>query len=128
MLLKIYRCWMVYKKYFWTLNNLHKYDMIGDVRIAFKCFKNLPVMSDLTLKEFSLTLAMLLCLILGVQWMQTIHLIRDLEGRRIGIAQIYVCTLLYFVLKAAVLHPSYQNDGKTLSIVKSPVGRRWLRN
>ena len=42
------------------MNNLHKYDMIGDVRIAFKCFKNLPVMSDLTLKEFSLTLAMLL--------------------------------------------------------------------
>ena len=43
-----------------------------------------------------------------------IHDTRDLEGRRMRIAQIYVCVLLYFLLKAAAfdVHPSYKNGGK----------------
>ena len=51
---------------------------------------------------------------------------RDLEGRRMRIAQIYAYVLLYSLWKAAVLmcHPSYQNGGKILSIEKPPVGRR----
>ena len=39
--------------------------MIWGVRKVFNYFRNLPVMSDLTLKELSLKLAMLLCLVLG---------------------------------------------------------------
>ena len=44
-----------------------KYRMIWDVRKVFNYFRNLPVMIDLTLKEFSLKLAMLLCLVSGGQ-------------------------------------------------------------
>ena len=50
---------------------------------------------------------------------------RDLEGRRIIMAQIYGCVLLYFLLKALLLmfHPSYQNGGNILSNEKPPIGR-----
>ena len=40
-----------------------KYHVIWDVRKVFNYFRKLPVMSNLTLKEFSLKLAMLLCLV-----------------------------------------------------------------
>ena len=49
--------------------------MIWDVRKVFNYFRNLPVMSNLTLKGLSLKVAMLLCLVSGEQRMQTIHLI-----------------------------------------------------
>ena len=49
--------------------------MIWDVRKVFNYFRNLPVISNFTLKELSLKLAMLLCLVFGGQRMQTIHLI-----------------------------------------------------
>ena len=52
-----------------------KYHMIWDVRKVFNYFRNLPVMSILTFKQLSLKLAMLLCLVLGGQRMQIIHLI-----------------------------------------------------
>ena len=48
------------------------YHVIWDVRKVFNYFRNLPVMSKLTLKELSLKLAMLLCLVSGRQWIQTI--------------------------------------------------------
>ena len=52
-----------------------KCHMIWDVRKVFNYFRNLPVMSNLTLKELSRKLAMLFCLVSGGQRMQTIHLI-----------------------------------------------------
>ena len=52
-----------------------KYHMIWDIKKIFNYFINLHVMSDLTLKELSLQLAMLLCLVSVGQRMQTIHLI-----------------------------------------------------
>ena len=56
-----------------------KFHKIWDVRKVFNYFRNLPVMSDLTLKELSLKLAMLLSLVSSGQRMQTIHLI-NLKG------------------------------------------------
>ena len=38
-----------------------KYHMIWNVKKVFNYFRNLPVITDLTLKELSLKLAMLLC-------------------------------------------------------------------
>ena len=58
--------------------------MIWDVRKVFNYFRNLPVISDLTLKELSFKLAMLLCLILGVQRMQTTHLINLTDIKFVG--------------------------------------------
>ena len=52
-----------------------KYHMIWDARKVINYFGNLPVMSNLTLKELSLKLAMLLCLVSGGQRMQTMPLI-----------------------------------------------------
>ena len=49
--------------------------MIWDIRKVFNYFRNLPVIGNLTLKELSLKLAMLLYLVSGGQQMQTIHLI-----------------------------------------------------
>ena len=60
-----------------------KYHIIWDVKKIFNYFRNLPVISDLTLKELSLKLAMLLCLVLGGQRMQTIHLIK-LKDKNVG--------------------------------------------
>ena len=58
--------------------------MIWDVRKVFNYFRKLPVISDLTLKELSFKLVMLLCLILGVQRMQTIHLINLTDIKFVG--------------------------------------------
>ena len=58
--------------------------MIWDVRKVFNYFRKLPVISDLTLKELSFQLVMLLCLILGVQRMQTIHLINLTDIKFVG--------------------------------------------
>ena len=60
-----------------------KYHIIWDVKKVINYFRNLPVISDLTLKELSLKLAMLLCLVLGGQRMQTIHLIK-LKDKNVG--------------------------------------------
>ena len=54
---------------------LPMYHIIWDVRKVFNYFRNLPVMSKLTLKEIFLKLAMLLCLVSGRQRIQTIDLI-----------------------------------------------------
>ena len=61
-----------------------KYHMIWDVRKAFNYFRNLPVRSNFTLKEVSLKLAMLLCLVLGGHRMQTIHLINLKDIKYVG--------------------------------------------
>ena len=61
-----------------------KYHVIWDVRKVFNYFRNLPVMSNLTLKELSLKLAMLLCLVLGEQRIQTIHLMNLKDIKYIG--------------------------------------------
>ena len=66
-----------------------KYHMIWDVSKVFNYFRNLPVMSNLTLKELSLNLAMLLCLVSGGQRMQTIHLI-DLKDIKYVGEQVFV--------------------------------------
>ena len=66
-----------------------KYHMIWDVSKVFNYFRNLPVMSNLTLKELSLNLAMLLCLVSGGQRMQTIHLI-DLKVIKYVGEQVFV--------------------------------------
>ena len=60
------------------------YVMIWDVRKVFNYFRNLPVMSNLTLKQLSLKLAMSLCLVLGGQRMQTIHLINLKNIKYVG--------------------------------------------
>ena len=61
-----------------------KYHMIWDVKQVFTNFRNLPVISDLTLKELSLKLAMLLCLVSGGQQMQTINLINLKDIKYVG--------------------------------------------
>ena len=58
--------------------------MIWDVKKVFTNFRNLPVLSDLTLKELSLKLAMLLCLVSGGQQMQTINLINLKDIKYVG--------------------------------------------
>ena len=52
-----------------------KYHMIWDIKKVFNYFRNLPVMGNSPLKELSLKLAMLQCLVLGGQQMLTIHLL-----------------------------------------------------
>ena len=52
-----------------------KYHITWDVRKVLNYFRNFPAISDLILKELSLKLAMLLCLVSRGQGMQTIHLI-----------------------------------------------------
>ena len=66
-----------------------KYRMTWDARKVFNYIRNLPVMSDLTLKEFSPKSAMLLCLVSGGQWMQTIHLISLKSIKYVG-GQVFV--------------------------------------
>ena len=61
-----------------------KYHMIWDVRKVFNYFRNLPVMSNLTLKELSLKLVVLLCLVSGGQRMQTMHLINLKNIKYVG--------------------------------------------
>ena len=61
-----------------------KYHMIWDVKKAFNYFRNLPVISDLSLKELSLKLAMLLCFVPDRQRMQTIHLIDLKDIKYVG--------------------------------------------
>ena len=61
-----------------------KYHMMWDVRKVFNYFRNLPVMSNLTLKELSLKLAMMLCLVSGGQRMKTIHLINLKDIKYVG--------------------------------------------
>ena len=61
-----------------------KYHVIWDVRKVFNYFRKLPVMSNLTLKEFSLKLAMLLRLVSVGQQMQTIHLINLKDIKYVG--------------------------------------------
>ena len=61
-----------------------KYHMIWDVKKAFNYFRNLLVISDLTLKELSLKLAMLLCFVPGRQRMQTMHLINLKDIKYVG--------------------------------------------
>ena len=60
-----------------------KYHMIWNVKKVFNYFRNLPVITDLTLKELSLKLAMLLCLVFGGQRIQAIHLIK-LKDKNVG--------------------------------------------
>ena len=61
-----------------------KYHMICDVREVFNYIRNLPVMSNLTLKELSFKLAMLLRLVSRGQRMQTIHLINLKDIKYVG--------------------------------------------
>ena len=61
-----------------------KYQIIWNVRKVFNYFRNLPVMINLTLRGFSLKLAMLLCLVLGGQRMQTIHFINLKDIKYVG--------------------------------------------
>ena len=61
-----------------------KYHMIWDIRKVFSYFRNLLVMGNLTLKELSLKLAMLLSLFSGGQKMQTIHLISLKDIKYVG--------------------------------------------
>ena len=63
------------KGIFELLQTFPKYHMIWDVKKVFNYFRNLPIISDFTLKEFSLKLAMLFCLVSGGQRIQTMHLI-----------------------------------------------------
>ena len=66
-----------------------KYYMIWDVGKVFNYFRNLPVMSDLTLKKLSLKLAMFLCLVSGGQRMKTIQLI-SLKGIKYVGQQVFI--------------------------------------
>ena len=79
-------------------------------------------MSDIDI-DLSDTDLDLLCYVTGYI---DVFIPRDLEGRRMRIAKIYACVLLYFLLKAAAFDvlSSYQNGSKILSIEKPPVGRR----
>ena len=63
--------------------------MIWDVRKVFNYFRNLLVISDLTIKELSFKLAMLLCLVSGRQQMQTIHLINLKDIKYVGV-QVFI--------------------------------------
>ena len=58
--------------------------MIWDVKKVFNYFRNLPVISDLTHKELSLKLGMLLCLVSGGQRMQIIHFINLKDSKYVG--------------------------------------------
>ena len=61
-----------------------KYHMIWDVSKVLNYFRNLPVMSNLTLKELSLKLTVLLCLVSSGQRMQTVHLINLKDIKYVG--------------------------------------------
>ena len=61
-----------------------KYHMIWNVKKVFNYFRNLPVITDLTLKELSLKFAMLLCSVSGGQRKQTIHLINLKDIKYVG--------------------------------------------
>ena len=58
--------------------------MLWDARKNFNYFRNLPLISNLTLKELSLKLAMLLRLVSGGQRMQTMHLINLKDIKYVG--------------------------------------------
>ena len=66
-----------------------KYHMIWDVRKVFNYFRNLLVISDLTIKEPSFKLAMLLCLVSGGKQTQTIHLINLKDIKYVGV-QVFI--------------------------------------
>ena len=63
------------KRTFELQPSLPKYHMTWNVRKVFNYFRNLPVISDLTLKKFALKLAMLLFLASGGQRIKTMYLI-----------------------------------------------------
>ena len=69
-----------------------KYDMIWDVKKVFNYFRNLQVISDLTLKELSLKLVMLLPLVSGRQRMQAIRLINLKDIKYVG-DQVFIPTM-----------------------------------
>ena len=83
-----------------------KYHTVWDVKKVFNYFRNLPVISDLTFKEISLKLAMLLCLVLGGQRMQTIHLINLKDIKYVG-DQVFIPV---FILLTTLLWKSQTND------------------
>ena len=69
-----------------------KYHMIWDVKKVFNYFRNLQVISDLTLKELSLKLVMLLPLVSGRQRMQAIRLINLKDIKYVG-DQVFIPTM-----------------------------------